>query len=123
MFINFQGVPIRVELGPKDMSKGTVVAVRRVASDKLSIPRAEAPKKLLELLEITHDEMLAKYVIFYHTFSLVISNGFLYQILKQRVWGILGQARTVCQSSKPKYPHKPICSIISNCASFAINQI
>lgn len=55
-----KGVPIRVELGPKDMSKGTVVAVRRVASDKLSIPRAEAPKKLLELLEITHDEMLAK---------------------------------------------------------------
>ncbi|XP_050354067.1 bifunctional glutamate/proline--tRNA ligase [Nymphalis io] len=55
-----KGVPIRVELGPKDLAKGSVVAVRRVATDKLSIPRADAPARLRALLEQTHDEMLAK---------------------------------------------------------------
>nr|XP_026500384.1 bifunctional glutamate/proline--tRNA ligase [Vanessa tameamea] len=55
-----KGVPIRVELGPKDLAKGTVVAVRRVSAEKLSIPRADAPERLRALLEQTHDEMLAK---------------------------------------------------------------
>ncbi|XP_047034180.1 bifunctional glutamate/proline--tRNA ligase isoform X3 [Helicoverpa zea] len=55
-----KGVPIRVELGPKDMSRGEVVAVRRLTGDKTTLKRADAGKLLLEMLEKTHHEMLAR---------------------------------------------------------------
>nr|XP_049704789.1 bifunctional glutamate/proline--tRNA ligase isoform X9 [Helicoverpa armigera] len=55
-----KGVPIRVELGPKDMSRGEVVAVRRLTGDKTTLKRADAGKLLLDMLEKTHQEMLAK---------------------------------------------------------------
>ncbi|KOB66220.1 putative aminoacyl-tRNA synthetase, partial [Operophtera brumata] len=37
-----KGVPVRVELGPKDMAKGEVVAVRRLTGDKRTLKRADA---------------------------------------------------------------------------------
>ncbi|CAB3246292.1 unnamed protein product [Arctia plantaginis] len=55
-----KGVPIRVELGPKDIAKGEVVAVRRLTGEKLTLKRADAGKQLVDLLEKTHDEMFAK---------------------------------------------------------------
>ncbi|CAH0728207.1 unnamed protein product, partial [Brenthis ino] len=55
-----KGVPIRVELGPKDMAKGELVAVRRLNGEKITLKREDAPTQLLALLEKTHDEMLAK---------------------------------------------------------------
>lgn len=58
-------MPIRVELGPKDIAKGEVVAVRRLTGEKLTLKRANAAKQLVNLLEKTHDEMFAKYVHIY----------------------------------------------------------
>ncbi|XP_034833960.1 bifunctional glutamate/proline--tRNA ligase [Maniola hyperantus] len=55
-----KGVPIRVELGPKDMARGEVVAVQRFNGDKMTLKRTEAPTKLLALLDQIHDAMLAK---------------------------------------------------------------
>lgn len=55
-----QGVPIRVELGPKDMAKGQIVAVRRLNGEKLTLKRAGAAKELSELLEKTHKDMYDK---------------------------------------------------------------
>ncbi|CAG9789086.1 unnamed protein product [Diatraea saccharalis] len=55
-----KGVPIRVELGPKDMARGEIVAVRRLTGDKLTLKRTQAPGELAALLEKTHDEMFAK---------------------------------------------------------------
>ncbi|CAD0203763.1 unnamed protein product [Chrysodeixis includens] len=55
-----KGVPVRVELGPKDMAQGQVLAVRRLTGEKLTLPRADAGQKLVELLEQTHKEMLDK---------------------------------------------------------------
>ncbi len=46
-----QGIPIRVEVGPRDMEKGQVVAVRRDTGEKSFLPIAEAPQKLPSLLE------------------------------------------------------------------------
>lgn len=60
IFWLFQGVPIRVELGPKDIARGEVVAVRRLTGEKLTYKRAGAGAELVALLEKTHDEMLAK---------------------------------------------------------------
>ncbi|XP_039757717.1 bifunctional glutamate/proline--tRNA ligase isoform X3 [Pararge aegeria] len=55
-----KGVPIRVELGPKDMARGEVVAVQRLNGDKMTLKRTEAPNKLLALMDDIHDAMLAK---------------------------------------------------------------
>ena len=46
-----QGIPVRVEVGPRDMEKGQVVAVRRDTGEKSFLPIAEAPQKLPLLLE------------------------------------------------------------------------
>ncbi|XP_075982844.1 glutamyl-prolyl-tRNA synthetase isoform X3 [Anticarsia gemmatalis] len=57
-----KGVPLRVELGPKDIARGEVVAVKRVSGDKLTLKRADAGRLLLEQLELIHQEMLARAV-------------------------------------------------------------
>lgn len=46
-----QGVPIRLELGPKDMQQHQCVVVRRDTGEKVTIPEAEVEKRLLAMLE------------------------------------------------------------------------
>uniref|UniRef100_A0A8C2DQ59 Glutamyl-prolyl-tRNA synthetase 1 n=1 Tax=Cyprinus carpio TaxID=7962 RepID=A0A8C2DQ59_CYPCA len=46
-----KGVPIRLEVGPKDLKQGQFVAVRRDTGAKLTVPEADAEKKILNLLE------------------------------------------------------------------------
>uniref|UniRef100_A0A8C2JXX8 Bifunctional glutamate/proline--tRNA ligase n=1 Tax=Cyprinus carpio TaxID=7962 RepID=A0A8C2JXX8_CYPCA len=46
-----KGVPIRLEVGPKDLKQGQFVAVRRDMGEKLTVPEADAEKKILNLLE------------------------------------------------------------------------
>jgi prolyl-tRNA synthetase len=46
-----QGIPLRVEIGPRDMEKNHVVAARRDTGEKTFIPVAEAPGKLRALLD------------------------------------------------------------------------
>ncbi|XP_050316358.1 bifunctional glutamate/proline--tRNA ligase [Anthonomus grandis grandis] len=46
-----KGVPIRIELGPKDIEKNEIVAVRRDTGEKLTLPRDSASEKIQELLE------------------------------------------------------------------------
>lgn len=46
-----KGVPIRLEVGPKDMQQRQCVAVRRDTGEKLTVPDAEVEKKIPALLE------------------------------------------------------------------------
>lgn len=46
-----KGVPIRVEVGPKDMQQHQCVTVRRDTGAKVTIPEAEVEKKLVAMLE------------------------------------------------------------------------
>jgi prolyl-tRNA synthetase len=46
-----QGVPLRVEIGPRDMDKGQLVAARRDTGEKAFIPVAEAAGRLRALLD------------------------------------------------------------------------
>lgn len=55
-----KGVPIRIELGPKDLKSQQFVAVRRDTGEKLIMSRANAAKEIPELLEKIHHNMLAK---------------------------------------------------------------
>ncbi|XP_044729967.1 bifunctional glutamate/proline--tRNA ligase isoform X2 [Chrysoperla carnea] len=44
-----KGVPIRIELGPKDLKNKQLVAVRRDTGEKITIPRSSAVKDLIAL--------------------------------------------------------------------------
>ena len=46
-----QGIPLRVEMGPRDMEKGQCVAVRRDTGEKIFLPVAEAATRLRSLLD------------------------------------------------------------------------
>ena len=46
-----RGIPLRAELGPKDIEKGQAVLVRRDTREKYIVPLGEIPAKAAELLE------------------------------------------------------------------------
>ena len=46
-----RGIPLRAELGPKDLEKGQAVLVRRDTREKYVVPFSEIPAKAAELLE------------------------------------------------------------------------
>ncbi|KAM9568159.1 bifunctional glutamate/proline--tRNA ligase-like [Salvelinus alpinus] len=46
-----KGVPIRLEVGPKDLKQGQCVAVRRDTGEKITLPEADTEKRLIQLLE------------------------------------------------------------------------
>lgn len=51
-----RGVPVRIEIGPKDIAKNQVVMVRRDNRAKEFVPLAEAPQKLRAILDsLQHD--------------------------------------------------------------------
>ncbi|KAM4770860.1 LOW QUALITY PROTEIN: bifunctional glutamate/proline--tRNA ligase [Rhinophrynus dorsalis] len=49
-----KGVPIRLEVGPRDMKNQQFVAVRRDNGEKLTIPEDQAEKRLKDILEEIH---------------------------------------------------------------------
>lgn len=55
-----KGVPIRIELGPKDLKNAQFIAVRRDTGEKLTIKRANAKNEIAQLLEKFHESLLAK---------------------------------------------------------------
>jgi prolyl-tRNA synthetase len=55
-----RGVPIRLEIGPKDIENGQCVLVRRDTGEKIFAPLSELKGKVTELLEQIHADMLAK---------------------------------------------------------------
>ncbi|XP_039385569.1 bifunctional glutamate/proline--tRNA ligase isoform X2 [Mauremys reevesii] len=55
-----KGVPIRLEVGPRDMKNGQFVAVRRDTGQKLAFAEHEAEDKLRHILEAIHANLYNK---------------------------------------------------------------
>ena len=55
-----KGVPVRVEVGPRDLASGVVTLVRRDSGAKDTVPVAEAAPRVLSLLEHIQGELLAE---------------------------------------------------------------
>jgi prolyl-tRNA synthetase len=84
-----QGIPLRVELGPRDIEKGQVVAVRRDTGEKVFVPVAEAETMFRSLLDAIQTGLFARALKFrqdntfavkdYEEFGKVVENpgGFL----------------------------------------------
>jgi prolyl-tRNA synthetase len=54
-----KGVPLRVEVGPRDLAEGLVTVVRRDTGDKAQVPLAEVTQRAAGLVEQVQDDMLA----------------------------------------------------------------
>lgn len=57
-----KGVPIRVELGPKDMKNNQLVAVRRDTGEKVTIKRATAIEDLQKMLSDIQSSLFNRYI-------------------------------------------------------------
>lgn len=55
-----KGVPVRIEVGPRDLAAGTCVMARRDTSEKTSTELAGVAGKVPELLQVIQDEMLTR---------------------------------------------------------------
>ncbi len=55
-----KGVPLRLEIGPKDIEKNQCVLVRRDNREKVFVPLDELETKIPELLQAVHDGMYQK---------------------------------------------------------------
>lgn len=69
-----QGIPIRVEIGPRDLAAGTVCISRRdePPKQKLTMPLLDFPKKAADLLESIQSNVLKKAVDFRESHSSTI---------------------------------------------------
>ncbi len=54
-----QGVPLRLELGPRDLAGGTCMSARRDTREKASLPLAGLPEAVAALLQRMQESMLA----------------------------------------------------------------
>jgi prolyl-tRNA synthetase len=59
-----KGVPVRLEVGPRDLADGHVTLVRRDAADKAPLPVAETAERVAGLLETIQGELLARATAF-----------------------------------------------------------
>lgn len=57
-----RGIPIRIEIGPKDVEENHCVVVKRNDSTKSSVSLKDAPTYVRGMLDIIHNEMYAKAV-------------------------------------------------------------
>ena len=55
-----RGIPVRIELGPKDIEKGQCVLVRRDTREKIQVPLEEVPARLAQLLDTIQKEMFER---------------------------------------------------------------
>lgn len=55
-----RGIPVRVEIGPKDIENNQAVLVRRDTREKITVPLDELAEKVTSLLELIQTEMLER---------------------------------------------------------------
>ena len=55
-----RGIPLRAEIGPKDLANGTCVLVRRDTREKYVVSIDEAPEKAKEIMETMQKDMFEK---------------------------------------------------------------
>jgi prolyl-tRNA synthetase len=62
-----RGVPLRLEVGPKDIEKGAVFSARRDTREKASIPMADLEQRVPALLQGIQDNLFARALEFRQT--------------------------------------------------------
>ena len=57
-----RGIPVRVEIGPRDLAENQAVLVRRDTHEKITVSLDEINEKVAELLGIIQHDMLERCV-------------------------------------------------------------
>ncbi|HJR24997.1 MAG TPA: proline--tRNA ligase [Acidimicrobiales bacterium] len=55
-----KGIPVRIEVGPRDLAEGQVTIVRRDTGEKRTAPVGEVEHRVTNLLPLIQDELLAR---------------------------------------------------------------
>ena len=55
-----KGIPLRVEIGPRDVGQGVAVLAKRNDGQKLTVQDGDVVKEAVRLLDVIHDEMYKK---------------------------------------------------------------
>ncbi|MBQ0009024.1 MAG: proline--tRNA ligase [Firmicutes bacterium] len=55
-----KGIPLRVEIGPRDVGQGVAVLAKRNDGSKVTVNDADVVKEAVRLLDVIHDEMYKK---------------------------------------------------------------
>lgn len=55
-----KGIPLRIEIGPRDLENGQVILKTRIGDEKISVPISEIKNKVSELLDDMQKELLER---------------------------------------------------------------
>jgi len=77
-----KGVPLRIELGPRDIAAGQATLVRRDTRAKEAVPLDGLTERIRELIDMMHNDMYARAVQFQKDNSAVVTS---YNELRERV--------------------------------------
>ncbi len=69
-----KGVPLRVEVGPRDLASGQVTLVRRDGGEKISVTRAEMVSVARRLLDEMHDEFYQEALAFRESRTVTVAS-------------------------------------------------
>ncbi len=70
-----KGVPLRLELGPRDVAAGHVMVKRRTGGDREAVPFAELPRRVPELLEEIQREIYDRALKFREANTVLLEPG------------------------------------------------
>ena len=111
-----QGIPVRIELGPKDIEKNQCVVVRRDTREKYFVSLDELETKLQEILDTMQEDMLARAKTFLKEH---ISDAHNYEELKEIAETKPGFIRGMwCESLDCELKIKEDTTVTSRCMPF-----
>ena len=116
-----RGIPIRVELGPKDIEAGQAILVRRDTGEKLAVAISDVPEKAAALLETIQADMLARAEAHLNSH---ISDAHDYEELKDAAANKPGFIRAMwCGDQACELKIKEDMGVTSRCIPFAQETI
>ena len=116
-----RGIPLRIEVGPKDIEAGKCVICRRDTRDKMEVPFGELAGKVKELLEKMQTEMLERARAHRDSHTYVAKD---YEEFKQIFGEKAGFVKAMwcgCQDCEDKI--KEELSVTSRCMPFEQEQL
>ena len=116
-----RGVPVRVEIGPRDLAEGKCVLVRRDTREKLVVEIANVAEEVFKLLEQIHNDMFARAKAHLESH---ISDAFTYDEFKDAVENKPGFIRAMwCGDEACELKIKEDTTATSRCMPFEQEKI
>ena len=116
-----RGIPVRIELGPKDIAAGKCVAVRRDTREKTEVALEDLETKAAEILETMQKEMLERARAHRDSHTYVAHNMEEFEQIFNEKSGFVKAMWCGCQECEDKIKEK--LAVTSRCMPFEQEQI